>query len=102
VQAAAHAGKADLRLRAASGLEDTAGQASGQSNLVAALSHVPDGPPDREHRLAGGSGRGSRPRHQDFTYIGTDTEAAGELAAGTMGTLVGRGDRVSVIAGISG
>jgi Periplasmic binding protein domain len=36
------------------------------------------------------------------TYIGTDNEAAGELAADTMAGLVGRGARVGVIGGISG
>jgi ABC-type sugar transport system substrate-binding protein len=36
------------------------------------------------------------------TYIGTDNEAAGALAADTMAALVGRGASVGVIGGISG
>jgi ABC-type sugar transport system substrate-binding protein len=120
VEAAADERKADVRLRAATGLEDTAGQASklegleaeeldcyvvnpiSQSNLVQALSHVPDGSPivnidspvdPREARALG---------IDISTYIGTDNLAAGRLAADTMATLVERGASIGVIGGISG
>jgi ABC-type sugar transport system substrate-binding protein len=120
VQAAAHDRKADLRLRAATGLEDTAGQASklealiaeglncyvvnpiSQSNLVRALSHVPDDTPIVNIDSPVGADEARALGIEISTYIGTDNEAAGELAADTMGTLVGRGARVGVIGGISG
>jgi ABC-type sugar transport system substrate-binding protein len=120
VLAAAHERKADVRLSAATGLEDTAGQASklealiaqgldcyvvnpiNQSNLIRALSHVPGGTPivnidspvDTDEARALGI--------KISTYIGTDNVAAGKLAADAMARLVGRGARVAVIGGISG
>jgi ABC-type sugar transport system substrate-binding protein len=120
VEAAADERKADVRLRAASGLEDTSGQASklegleadnldcyvvnpiSQSNLVQALSHVPGGTPI----VNVDSPVGPREAHalgvDISTYIGTDNLAAGRLAADTMATLVERGARIGVIGGISG
>ena len=120
VEAAAQDRKADLRLRAATGLEDTSGQASklealiaqrlscyvvnpiNQSNLVGALSHVPDGTPIVNIDSPVGADEARALGIDISTYIGTDNEAAGRLAAHTMATLVGRGARVGVIGGISG
>jgi ABC-type sugar transport system substrate-binding protein len=121
VQAAAAAdGKADVRLRAAAGLEDTAGQASklealvaqgldcyvvnpiNQINLVRALSHVPEGTPIVNIDSPVGADEARALGIEISTYIGTDNRAAGELAADTMAGLVGRGAGVGVIGGISG
>lgn len=120
VTAAARDRKADVRLSAATGLEDTAGQASklealvaqgldcyvvnpiNQSNLVQALSHVPDGTPVVNIDSPVGADEARALGIHISTYIGTDNEAAGELAADTMATLVGRGASVGVIGGISG
>jgi len=120
VLAAAHDRKADVRLGAATGLDDTAGQASklealiaqglncyvvnpiSQSNLVQALSHVPDGTPIVNIDSPVGADDARALGIKISTYIGTDNEAAGELAADTMAGLVGRGARVGVIGGISG
>jgi len=120
VQAAAHDRKADLRLRAATGLEDTAGQASklealiaeglncylvnpiNQSNLVRALSHVPDDTPVVNIDSPVGADEARALGIDISTYIGTNNRAAGKLAADAMGTLVDRGARVGVIGGISG
>jgi len=120
VLSTAHARHAGVRLRAATGLDDTAGQASklealiahdlgcyvvnpiNQSNLLQALSHVPQGTPivnidspvDADEARALGI--------DVSTYIGTDNVAAGERAADTMATFVDRGATVGVIGGISG
>jgi ABC-type sugar transport system substrate-binding protein len=120
VLAAAHDRKADVRVRAATGLDDTAGQASNlealiaqglncyvvnpisQSNLVQALSHVPDGTPIVNIDSPVGADDAGALGIKISSYIGTDNEAAGELAADTMGGLVGRRARVGIIGGISG
>ena len=120
VRAGAHDRKADLRLRSATGLEDTSGQASklealiaeglncyvvnpiNQSNLVRALSHVPDGTPIVNIDSPVGADEARGLGIDISTYIGTDNRAAGKLAADTMGTLVPRGAGVGVIGGISG
>jgi ABC-type sugar transport system substrate-binding protein len=120
VLAAAHDRKADVRLSAASGLEDTAGQASklealvadeldcyvvnpiSQSNLAQALSHVPQGTPIVNIDSPVGGDEARALGIDISTYIGTDNEAAGGLAADTMADLVGRGASVGVIGGISG
>jgi ABC-type sugar transport system substrate-binding protein len=120
VLAAAHDRKADVRLGAATGLDDTAGQASklealiaqgldcyvvnpiSQSNLASALSHVPDGTPIVNIDSPVGADDARALGIEISTYIGTDNNAAGKLAAGTMAGLVGRGSRVAVIGGISG
>jgi ABC-type sugar transport system substrate-binding protein len=120
VEAAADERDADVRLRAATGLEDTAGQASrlealiaerlgcyvvnpiNQSNLVRALSHVPEDATiiNIDSRVGAEEARALGIRIA--TYIGTDNEAAGALAADTMAGLVDRGESVGVIGGISG
>jgi ABC-type sugar transport system substrate-binding protein len=111
---------ADVHVSAATGLQDTAGQASKlealiaqrldcyvvnpttQSNLVRALSHVPDGTPIVNIDSPVDAGEARALGIHISTYIGTDNEAAGELAADTMAGLVGRGAPVGVIGGISG
>ena len=120
VLAAAHDRKADVRLSAASGLEDTSGQASklealiaekldcyvvnpiSQSNLAQALSHVPQGSPIVNIDSPVGADEARALGIDISTYIGTDNEAAGGLAADTMADLVSRGASVGVIGGISG
>jgi ABC-type sugar transport system substrate-binding protein len=120
VLAAAHDQKAEVRLSAATGLEDTAGQASklegliaeeldcyvvnpiSQSNLARALSHVPHGIPIVDIDSPVGADEARALGIDISTYIGTDNEAAGALAADTMAALVGRGASVGVIGGISG
>jgi ABC-type sugar transport system substrate-binding protein len=120
VQSAAHDLDADVRLRAATGLDDTAGQASKlealiaqnlgcyvvnpitQSNLLQALSHVPEGTPIVNIDSPVGADEARALGVDISTYIGTDNEAAGERAADTMATFVHRGARVGVIGGISG
>jgi ABC-type sugar transport system substrate-binding protein len=119
-RAAADDRNADLQLRAATGLEDTAGQASklealiaeglncyvvnpiNQSNLLSALSHVPDDTPIVNIDSPVGADEARALGIHISTYIGTDNTAAGKLAADTMGTLVPRGASVGVIGGISG
>jgi ribose transport system substrate-binding protein len=118
--ATAHDRNADLRVSAATGLEDTAGQASklesliadgldcyvvnpiNQSNLVRTLSHVPHGTPIVNIDSPVDTGEARALGVKISTYIGTDNTAAGRLAAGAMARLVGRGARVGVIGGISG
>ncbi len=120
VLAAADDRNADVRLDAATGLDDTAGQASklealvaqglncyvvnpiSQSNLVQALSHVPDGTPIVNIDSPVGADDARALGIEISTYIGTDNDAAGKLAADTMAGLVGQGGRVGVIGGISG
>jgi ABC-type sugar transport system substrate-binding protein len=120
VLAAAHDRKADVRLDAATGLDDTAGQAAklealiaegldcyvvnpiSQSNLASALSHVPDGTPVVNIDSPVGADDARALGIEISTYIGTDNNAAGEVAADTMAGLVGHDARVGVIGGISG
>jgi ABC-type sugar transport system substrate-binding protein len=109
-----------LRVVAATGLQDTAGQASklesliaddaacyvvnpiNGTNLIQALAHIPDrtpivnidSPVAKESAAAVGA--------KIATYIGTDNVAAGRLGADAMAPLVGRRARVAVIAGIPG
>jgi ABC-type sugar transport system substrate-binding protein len=109
-----------LRLAAAAGLEDTAGQAStleslvdrrascyvvnpiSPTNLIEPLGGVPKGTPivnvdspiDRRAAKAVGVAI--------TTYVGTDNVAAGRLAADAMAGLVPRGARVAVVTGIPG
>jgi ABC-type sugar transport system substrate-binding protein len=120
VLAAAHDRDAEVRLSAASGLEDTSGQASklealiaeeldcyvvnpiSQSNLAQALSHVPQGTPIVNVDSPVGADEARGLGIDISTYIGTDNEAAGALAADAMAELIGRGANVGVIGGISG
>jgi ABC-type sugar transport system substrate-binding protein len=120
VREAARDRMADVRVSAATGLEDTAGQASklealiadgldcyvvnpiNQSNLVPALSHVPNGEPIVNIDSPVGEEDARALGIKISTYIGTDNEAAGELAAATMAGLVRHGASVGVIGGISG
>jgi ABC-type sugar transport system substrate-binding protein len=120
VLAAADERQADLRLGAATGLEDTAGQASklealiaeeldcyvvnpiSQSNLAQALSHVPPDTPIVNIDSPVGADAARALGIDISTYIGTDNEAAGALAADTMASLVRRGASIGVIGGISG
>lgn len=109
-----------LRVSAAAGLQDTAGQAStleslvarnagcyvvnpiSSANLIASLAHIPDrtpivnidSPVDSEAARAAGVGI--------RTYIGTDNVAAGGLAANAMSAFVRPGAAVALIAGIPG
>ena len=118
--ATAKAHKTHLRLAAASGLEDTAGQASTlesfaaqpagcvvvnpitPTNLIGPLSHLPprtpivniDSPVDRRAAAAVGV--------RIATYIGTDNQAAGRRGAAAMAHLVEPGARVAVVTGIPG
>lgn len=120
VEAAARDQKADVRLSAATGLEDTAGQASKLESLVAqdldcyvvnpisgsnldqALSHLPEGTPIVNIDSPVGAAEARALGVRISSYIGTDNEAAGRLAAGTMAARVGPGARVGVIGGIPG
>jgi ABC-type sugar transport system substrate-binding protein len=120
VEAAARDRKADVRVSAATGLDDTAGQAStlealisqglacyvvnpiSQSSLVRALSHVPEGTPIVNIDSPVGADEARALGIRISTYIGTDNDAAGGLAADTMAGLVDRGASVAVIGGISG
>jgi ABC-type sugar transport system substrate-binding protein len=120
VKAGARGHNADVRVSAATGLDDTAGQASklealvaqrldcyvvnpiSQSNLLRALSHVPNGTPIVNIDSPVATDEARALGIEITTYIGTDNEAAGELAARTMAQLVRRGARVGVIGGISG
>jgi ABC-type sugar transport system substrate-binding protein len=120
VRADARDRKADVRVSAATGLEDTAGQASklealiaegldcyvvnpiNQTNLVRALSHVPDGASIVNVDSPVGADEARALGIEMSTYIGTDNEAAGALAADTMAGLVSRGASVGIVGGISG
>ena len=64
-----------------------------QANLLRALSHVPEGTPIVNIDSPVGTDEASALGIRVTTYIGTDNEAAGELAAGAMARLVGRGRR---------
>lgn len=120
VEAAARARNADVRVSAATGLDDTAGQAANLeslvaqdldcyvvnpisgSNLVRALSHVPQGTPIVNIDLRVGAAEARALGIRISTYIGTNNEAAGRLAANTMAARVDPGARVGVIGGIPG
>jgi ABC-type sugar transport system substrate-binding protein len=120
VLAAAHDLRADVRVDAATGLDDTAGQAAklealiaqrldcyvvnpiSQSNLAEAVSHVPEGTPIVNIDSPVGADDARALGIRISTYIGTDNTAAGRMAADTMAGLVRRGARVGVIGGISG
>jgi ABC-type sugar transport system substrate-binding protein len=109
-----------LRLEAATSLQDTAGQAakleslaaSGaacyvvnpitQTNLIPALSHVPKGAPIVNIDSPIGAGPAAAVGVKVTSYIGTDNVAAGRLAADAMAALVADGAKVDVIAGIPG
>jgi ABC-type sugar transport system substrate-binding protein len=120
LRAAAMRHRLAVRVAAAAGLQDTAGQAAtleslvaepagcyvvnpiASTNLIRPLSHIPaqtpivniDSPVDAA--AAGAAGL------TVTTYIGTDNVAAGRLAADAMARLVQPGDHVAVIAGIPG
>lgn len=120
LRAAARRHRLGVRVAAAAGLQDTAGQAAtleslvagragcyvvnpiAATNLIRPLSHIPaqtpivniDSPVDAA--AAGAAGV------TFATYIGTDNVAAGRLAADAMARLVRRQDHVAVIAGIPG
>jgi ABC-type sugar transport system substrate-binding protein len=120
LQAAARSYRIPIRVSAAAGLQDTAGQAStlesfvtqdpacylvnpiSSVNLIPALAHIPDGAPivniDSPVDRAAASAAGVSIR----AYIGTDNVGAGRLAADAMARLVARGAPVAVIAGIPG
>jgi ABC-type sugar transport system substrate-binding protein len=120
VTASARDRQADVRVSAATGLDDTAGQASklealvaqrldcyvvnpiSQSNLVQALSHVPHGTPIVNIDSPVGADDARALGIKISTYIGTDNRAAGRRAADTMAGLVGRDGRIGIIGGISG
>ena len=109
-----------LRLSAATGLQDTAGQDSAleslvgpgadcyvvnpinATNLIPSLAHIPDSTPivniDSPVDLQAARAAGARIR----TYIGTDNVAAGRLAAKAMARFVQPGDHVALITGIPG
>ena len=105
---------------AASGLQDTAGQASAleslaadrpacyvvnpinQTNLVRALARIPDGAPIVNVDSPIAKQALEAVGVKVTTYIGTDNVAAAGLAADAMASLVDRGARVAVIGGIPG
>jgi ABC-type sugar transport system substrate-binding protein len=112
--------RTDLRVATATSLQDTAGQAAkleslaadraacyvvnpiNQTNLVQALSHVPDGATivnvDSPVDVQAASAAGVR----ITTYIGTDNQAAGRLAANAMAKLVPARAEVAIVGGIPG
>jgi ribose transport system substrate-binding protein len=118
--AAASKQKTSLRVEAAAGLDDTAGQASqleslaadraecyvvnpiSATNVIEPLSHIPDRASvvnidnslDREAAAAVGV--------RVDTYIGTDNVAAGRLAANAVAGLVDRGAAVALVTGVPG
>jgi ABC-type sugar transport system substrate-binding protein len=109
-----------LRVAAASGLEDTAGQASrlesliaddaacyvvnpiNRTNLIQALSHIPDRTPIVNIDSPVGKATAAAVGAKIATYIGTDNVAAGRLGADAMAAQVRRRARIAVIAGIPG
>jgi ABC-type sugar transport system substrate-binding protein len=109
-----------LRVAAAAGLQDTAGQASkleslvaddaacyvvnpiNRANLIPALGHIPDGRPIVNIDSPVGTESAKAVGAKITTYIGTDNVAAGRLAADAMAARVARRARVAVIAGIPG
>jgi ABC-type sugar transport system substrate-binding protein len=109
-----------LHLAAAAGLEDTAGQASSleslatdragcyvvnpinRTNLVQALSHIPDGTPVVNIDSPIGRDSAKAVGVKVTSYIGTDNVAAGRLGAEAMAPHVEHGAKVAVIGGIPG
>jgi ABC-type sugar transport system substrate-binding protein len=120
VETDARGQNADVRVSAATGLDDTGGQASklealiaerldcyvvnpiSQANLLRALAHVPDGTPIVNIDSPVATDEARALGIKIATYIGTDNKAAGGLAARAMARLVRRGAKVGVIGGISG
>ena len=120
VEAAAQDHGADVRVSAATSLDDTAGQASklealiadeldcyvvnpiNQSNLAQALSHVPADTPVVNVDSPVGADEARALEIDIATYIGTDNRAAGALAADAMAERVEHGAAVGVIGGIPG
>jgi ABC-type sugar transport system substrate-binding protein len=109
-----------LRVAAASGLQDTAGQTSklesliaddpacyvvnpiNRANLIQALAHIPDRTPIVNIDSPVGKESAAAVGAKITTYIGTDNVAAGRLGSDAMAALVDRRARVAVIAGIPG
>jgi ABC-type sugar transport system substrate-binding protein len=109
-----------LRVAAAAGLDDTAGQASklesliadnagcyvvnpiNRANLIQALGHIADRTPIVNIDSPVGGDSAAAVGAKITTYIGTDNLAAGRLAADAMAALVDRRATVAVIAGIPG
>lgn len=120
LQATAQERGVRLRVRTAAGLYDTVGQSSSleaaaaeraacyvvnpinRANLVQPLSHVAEGTPivniDSPVDRVAAEALGAR----ITTYIGTDNEAGGSLAADTMAGLVAPGARVALLRGFPG
>jgi ABC-type sugar transport system substrate-binding protein len=112
--------QARLRVDAAAGLDDTAGQAATLeslaadgdacyvvnpitgTNLVRPLGHIPRGTPIVNVDSPVDPAAAKAVRVSITTYIGTDNGAAGRLAADGMATFVDPGAKVAVIAGIPG
>jgi ABC-type sugar transport system substrate-binding protein len=113
----------DARLEIAAtptGLQDTAGQASGleslaadhpqcyvvnpinQTNLVGALARVAEDTPIVNVDSVISSDAAKAVGVEITTYVGTDNRAGGRLGADAMAALVDRGARVAVITGIPG
>jgi ABC-type sugar transport system substrate-binding protein len=111
---------AQLRLEAAAGLEDTAGQAStlqsladakadcyvvnpiNSSNLIEPLSDIPEKTPivNIDSPVDGDAARAVGVKIT--TYVGTDNVAAGRAGADAMARLVDAGATVAVVTGIPG
>ena len=105
---------------AATGLQDTAGQASAleslagddprcyvvnpinQTNLVGALARVAEAAPIVNVDSVIGKDAAKAVGVEITTYVGTDNRAGGSLGADAMAALVDRGARVAVITGIPG
>jgi ABC-type sugar transport system substrate-binding protein len=105
---------------AASGLQDTAGQASAlesltadhpacyvvnpinQTNLVPALSGIPGDTPIVNVDSFIAKQAAKAVGVEITTYIGTDNRAGGRLGADAMAALVGHGAKVAVVTGIPG
>jgi ABC-type sugar transport system substrate-binding protein len=111
---------ARITVAAATGLQDTAGQASkleslatqaagcyvvnpiDATNLVQPLAHVPSGMPVVNIDSPVDTTAAKAVGVAITSYIGTDNVAAGRLAAGAMARFAARGAKVAVIAGIPG
>jgi ABC-type sugar transport system substrate-binding protein len=109
-----------ITVRAAVGLQDTAGQASALAsltspqaacyvvnpisgtNLIQPLAQIRGGTPIVNIDSPVDTGAARALGVGVTTYIGTDNVAAGRLAAAAMARVVPRGSRVAVIAGIPG
>ena len=109
-----------LRLSAAASLQDTAGQAArleslaasragcyvvnpiNRTNLIQALTHLPEGTPIVNIDSPIGTEAADAVDVAVTSYIGTDNVAAGGLGADAMAGFVDPGAEVAVIAGIPG